>query len=140
MGFPSEGLTGQYRNHLKDVKRFFDQTHYKKYWFWNLCSEISYDKSKFDNRVQNYGFLDHNPCELERILPFCQSVAGYLKQDPLHVAAIHCKAGKGRTGFLIACILLYMYPNKYKTSESALHLFAIKRTKKSSRCNYTKST
>jgi phosphatidylinositol-3,4,5-trisphosphate 3-phosphatase/dual-specificity protein phosphatase PTEN len=46
------------------------------------------------------------------ILRFCQDIDRYLTLHPSNLVAIHCKAGKGRTGLLIACYLLYrkQYP------------------------------
>lgn len=50
----------------------------------------------------------------------------WLLQDPMNVIAIHCKGGKGRTGMVIACLLL---KQGIKDSPSeALTLFAQKRT------------
>mmetsp|Transcript_26380 Transcript_26380/g.49301 ORF Transcript_26380/g.49301 Transcript_26380/m.49301 type:complete len:162 (+) Transcript_26380:1293-1778(+) len=61
------------------------------------------------------------------IEPFCKDVKKFLGQKPNGVAAIHCKAGKGRTGFLISCYLIYTNP--WFTVDRALRFFAVKRTK-----------
>jgi len=50
-----------------------------------------------------------------------------MEDHPENVVAIHCKAGKGRTGTMIACYLLFS--GKCKTSSEALQLFATNRTK-----------
>jgi len=77
--------------------------------------------------VARYPFDDHNPCPLDQIEPFCKDVGAWLGADPKNVAAVHCKAGKGRTGFLICCYLLYngFSPN----ADHALRYFAVRRTK-----------
>ena len=65
--------------------------------------------------------------QMDAILPFCESVDQYLRAHPKNVVAVHCKAGKGRTGMLIACYLLYAGISP--AAEDALLLFGSKRTR-----------
>jgi len=134
MGFPSEGLEGTYRNHLQDVQRFFHKRHPDNYKLYNLCSERAYDAGKFEGRVLRFPFDDHNPCALNRIMTVMQDIHSHLTADggvvdPNRVAAIHCKAGKGRTGFIICCYLLYSGLFDPAHPELALRYYAVKRTK-----------
>lgn len=48
-------------------------------------------------------------------------------QDPANVIAIHCKGGKGRTGMIVACLL--MRQGVQDTPDAALRYFAERRTK-----------
>ncbi|GAB5361466.1 hypothetical protein AAMO2058_000715500 [Amorphochlora amoebiformis] len=130
MGFPSSGMEAKYRNNIIDVQRFFGERHKSEYWIWNLCIEKGrdYDAKKFENAVTRLGFHDHNPCPFNMIEPFCRDVHNFLTRKKGHVAAIHCKAGKGRTGFLISCYLIYANPEWFN-ADRALRFFAVKRTK-----------
>ena len=49
-----------------------------------------------------------------------------MTQDPFNVMVIHCKGGKGRTGMIIACLLLEQ--GIKDSPEEALSLFARMRT------------
>eukprot|EP01133_Synstelium_polycarpum_P002535 gene2535-2904_t len=126
MGFPSESIEGLYRNNMKDVQRFFNTLHPDKYKVFNLCSERKYPHDKFGNRVSEYPFDDHNPPELEVIAAFCEDVEAWLEEHPENVAAVHCKAGKGRTGTMIACYLLYS--RACQTGSESIRMFGNKRT------------
>jgi len=126
MGFPSESLEGIYRNPMKEVQKFMDELHGSHYKIYNLCSERRYDHSKFQGRVREFPFDDHNPCPLALILEFCRDVHEWLNAHPENVVAIHCKAGKGRTGMMICCYL--QHAMRVQSASEALQLFAAKRT------------
>ena len=119
MGFPSEGLEAGYRNPMSEVVRFMDTRHPGMYKVYNLCSEKSYDPQKFHGHFAHYPFDDHNCPPFGLILDFCGDALHHLlatsgtldlglsASQNTSLVAVHCKAGKGRTGLMICCLLLH---------------------------------
>ncbi|KAG2218802.1 hypothetical protein INT45_005449 [Circinella minor] len=127
MSHPSEGWEGLYRNPLKEVKKFLDDRHGSaNYKVYNLRSEKQYHEEVFPFSTSTYGFQDHQAPPFDVLIEFCKDAGEWLK-DPKHVVAIHCKAGKGRTGTAIAALLLYTH--QVVNSDAAMRLYNIKRTK-----------
>nr|XP_040239654.2 uncharacterized protein LOC120959930 isoform X3 [Anopheles coluzzii] len=126
MGFPAGNVEAIYRNNREHVVKLLTQRHDKKFKVYNLCSERTYDPKLFPYHAE-YPFKDHNPPDIELIDKFCKDVDSFLNADSSHVVAIHCKAGKGRTGTMICCYLLYN--NSFQTAHEALTYYAEKRTK-----------
>lgn len=113
MGFPAVGMEAMYRNPRlgkKGVVSYLDQTHGTHYRVFNVCAEEKYQYSEdvFHGRVSVYPFYDHNPAPLFLVAGFCLEASQWLSSHPENVIVIHCKAGKGRTGFITACLLLHL--------------------------------
>ena len=58
--------------------------------------------------VCKVGFPDHHAPPLNLLCEIVQQITRWLDADPGNVAVVHCRAGKGRTGTVISCCLLYM--------------------------------
>ena len=130
MGFPSVGCETIYRNALPDVLEFFHEKHDDQVKIYNLCLEKDriYNKNIFSkSSVGLFPATDHNPCPIKLILEFCIDICLFLLKNPKAVAAIHCKAGKGRTGVMICSYLVFS--NLCETSEKAFRYYGRIRTK-----------
>ncbi|KAF9123588.1 hypothetical protein BGX30_001343, partial [Mortierella sp. GBA39] len=124
MGYPSRSLEAFYRNPMSDVEKFLDSRHEGAYKVYNLCSERSYSDQRFHGRVAQFPFPDHSPPPFQLIHPFCEDVSDWLHTTSGNVVAIHCKAGKGRTGVMICSFLVHCGA----TAEEAIQLYGQKRT------------
>jgi len=126
MGFPSSGVEKMYRNNIDDIRDFLTEYHPDAYKVYNLCSERSYPH-KFFYKIALYPFDDHNVPTLEMIRDFVNDACDWLKKSENNVVAVHCKAGKGRTGTMICALLAFKYADKISTAD-ALEFYAERRT------------
>ena len=124
MGKPSTSIEGMYRNKLDDVKEFFNSRHPNHYKVYNLCQELVYPENVFYKQGY-FPFVDHEAPPLNLIKPFCEDAKKFLDEDKKNVVAIHCKAGKGRTGTFISCLLLYM--KVFETAADCLKYYGMMR-------------
>lgn len=98
--------------------------HYKVY---NLCIEHSYDWDKFAGGVvAEFPFEDHQTPPMNLIKEFCLDAEAWLAKSQENVIAVHCKAGKGRTGIMVCCLLIYL--GICADWEAALELFGERRS------------
>jgi len=57
---------------------------------------------------------------------FCKHAEDWMNEHPENIVAIHCKAGKGRTGVLICCLLLWL--KKFDDPDEAMDFYGEQRT------------
>ena len=67
----------------------------------------TYDISKLDYQVETFPWEDHHSPALHILFQACMLIHIFLKKNPKNVVVIHCNAGKGRTGTLICCYLIF---------------------------------
>jgi len=127
MSFPGSNIELLYRNSISDVAKLLEKRHGNKYLVYNLSGQ-AYDYKKFNYNVREYPWEDHHSPPIHLIFEACQSIHDYLKSDPQNVVSVHCHAGKGRTGTIIVCYLLYC--GRFSTSENALEYYKRKRFRK----------
>jgi phosphatidylinositol-3,4,5-trisphosphate 3-phosphatase/dual-specificity protein phosphatase PTEN len=106
MSLPGEGFHKVYRNSIDSVSRFLNTKHKDHYLVLNL-SGLHYDYSKFSNNVKDFDWLDHFPPEIDILFKACETIHNWLLSCDSNIVVINCKAGKGRTGTLICCYLIY---------------------------------
>ena len=129
MGVPAVGKEAAYRNPENDVAKFMKQYHEGHFLILNLSGR-EYHYEKFDNRVVDFHWKDHYPPSLRLLFRICETIDTYLMADEQNVVAVHCLAGKGRTGVAVAAYLLF---NKQcETAEEALEFFNSRRVSKGS--------
>ena len=138
MGFPSQGAEATYRNPIEKVAKFLNTRHANTYKVYNLCSEKDYDPIFFNGNVEKFGFDDHNCPSFGQIIDFCGESMHYLlataqtldlhldKSEHKTCVAIHCKAGKGRTGLMICCLM--MHACLFFNANDSLEYYGNKRT------------
>ncbi|KXZ54589.1 hypothetical protein GPECTOR_4g654 [Gonium pectorale] len=119
-----------YRNPVHQVIRLLEERHGGRYKVYNLCVERGYDHAIFGGRVVRLPMYDGQAPPLDQLVALCRDAAAWLSADPSHVVAVHCKAGKGRTGVAVCALLLALEPRLTPDSlGSVLEFWAERRTK-----------
>ncbi|KAK0400220.1 hypothetical protein QR680_003410 [Steinernema hermaphroditum] len=126
MGYPSHETESLYRNTMLSTVYFLQLFHDEHFMVFNLRGEYIYDAGNFQYRVSAYEMTDHHPPRLELMGPFCDEMHTYLLTDPENVVAVHCKAGKGRTGVMICAYLTYI--RLYPSARQCMDYYSIVRT------------
>ena len=95
---------------------------------YNLCSERSYEASLLapSCSVHRFPFDDHNTPSLALMRDCCEHMATHMAADEQNVCAVHCKAGKGRTGTIVCAYLVHS--GAFGSAEEAMAFYAEKRT------------
>ena len=75
------------------------------------------DESKLTN-VVGIDWEDHQAPTLEKLFIACRKMAIFLESDREKVVAIHCNHGKGRTGTIVCCFLIFC--NMFKNVDLAM--------------------
>jgi len=125
MGFPSSGIERLWRNSIDEVCDMLNKYHGDKFKIWNLSGR-TYNHERLDKKIEDFGFPDHHSPPLEMLFKIVFSITDFVTANPDHVAVVHCMGGKGRTGTVVACCL--MYSNLFKDTLDALNHFAQKRS------------
>jgi protein-tyrosine phosphatase len=112
-----------YRNPTDALVKFLDAKHQNEWSIWEFRAEgTGYPDSEVYGRIRHYPWPDHHPPPFALIPNIMASMRNWLK-DPAkapgkHVAVVHCKAGKGRSG-TIGCSYLISEENWARTDALA---------------------
>ena len=126
MSFPSDSIVESIiHNNINEISQYLNSRYTKNnYYIYNL-SGIDYDRSKFNNNVSLFQWADHEAPPLFDILTVCELSVSFLCQRDINIVVFHCLAGKGRTGTVICCLLLFC--GATTVVKEAVDYFAIKR-------------
>ena len=70
--------------------------------------------------------MDHNPPPITTLFDAVEEVYNYVNEDHRDEAAVHCKAGKARTGVVSCCFL--PRGGEHISAEDALRYYGVVRT------------
>jgi phosphatidylinositol-3,4,5-trisphosphate 3-phosphatase/dual-specificity protein phosphatase PTEN len=124
MGIPSTSIKGIYRNSMDKVQSFLNTRHPSQYKVFNLCKEKEYSDDLFFKQGY-YPIEDHEAPPINSIIPFCLDAKSFLNEDPNNIIAVHSKAGKGRAGTFICCLLMFM--RIFDTADECLQYYGMMR-------------
>ena len=115
MALPATGGERLYRNPMSEAARFLRRFHPGgRAKVWSLCGERAYAETRLAPPAaavvqRRFGFGDHEAPPLALARALCLEAAAWLRAHPANVAVVHCKAGKGRTGLALCCLMLWLH-------------------------------
>ncbi|XP_034469328.1 tensin-3-like isoform X2 [Hippoglossus hippoglossus] len=124
VSFPRGCTEEIYSHNLKDVTRMLKSKHADNYLIINL-SERRHDLSRMNPKTLDTGWPDLHAPPLDKICTICKAMEGWLNADPLHVAVIHCRGGKGRIGVVISSFV--HFTDVSASADQALDRFAMRK-------------
>ncbi|XP_071400782.1 tensin-3 [Centroberyx affinis] len=124
VSFPRGCSEEIYAHNLKDVTRMLKSKHADNYLIINL-SEKRHDLSKMNPKTLDTGWPDLHAPPLDKICTICKAMESWLNADPLHVAVIHCRGGKGRIGVVISSFV--HFTDISASADQALDRFAMRK-------------
>ncbi|CAJ1072363.1 tensin-3-like [Xyrichtys novacula] len=124
VSFPRGCTEEIYSHNLKDVTRMLKSKHADNYLIINL-SEKRHDLSKMNPKTLDTGWPDMHAPPLDKICTICKAMENWLNADPLHVAVIHCRGGKGRIGVVISSFV--HFTDISASADQALDRFAMRK-------------
>lgn len=102
-----------------------EQVQWSRYILKSISRSYRY-ALKENDLVETYAFGDHQSPPLDMLPIICKDAADWLAKDSMNVVVVHCKAGKGRTGTVIAALLLYLH--EAENADHAMRIYGTKRT------------
>ena len=125
MAFPASGFKTIYRNNIEEVTQFLNEKHNENFLVLNLSGN-EYNKSSFKGKVYDCNeWNDHHSPPLHLLFDLVEKIHDFLIKNINNVAVINCNAGKGRTGTLICCYLLFS--GKFSNPNDAFDYYSLKR-------------
>lgn len=94
-------------NNINEIAEFCKKYHPGSCRIFNLTDQLYQYPQLEDIVVCHSGWIDHHAPPLTHLIHLVFTVSEYLSTNPANVALIHCRAGRSRTGTVIACLLLY---------------------------------
>ena len=126
------------KNEASRVAEFLARRHGHHFRVFDLTLERAYSMNTFTAAVSRFavdeasqkddpivvrrGFADHHALPLNSLFTLLDEIDKYLALDKHNVAALHCMAGRGRTGLVICSYLLYI--GLASSAEEAFAIFS----------------
>jgi len=94
------------RNDAHEVQDCLTSLFSSGFKIYNLCSESQSFRHSLNLNVAQYGWIDHEPPPFSLLITLTEDMMSYVTENNKNGIAIHCKAGKGRTGTATSAFLL----------------------------------